>query len=133
MKWPHILVLTLVAFLGGFLFSEKTNKPCEPTKVEQAKESTQEKVQTTKVTKTPDGKIVEVMKLEYRTIEKDKVVVVKQKPLSQYRLGVRTAAGLDFKPSVEATAGYRLNNSTWLEGGYNVQHKEVSLGVAVEF
>lgn len=132
MKVGPILIALTVAFLGGFFLKLKLEKPCVLPVA--AKVVVEEKLTTRTVVKTvrPDGTTI-VKEVDTNRSQSKNSVKTVSVPLSQYRLGVKTHSGLDFKPSVEATAGYRLGNSTWLESGYNIQRKELSLGVSVEF
>lgn len=98
----------------------------------------------TKITK-PDGTIVESrqrvetdVKEKIKTDEKvkERVKEVASDVKTRYRLGV------DYLPSmaaptitdVELRAGVRLGDlPLWLESGFDVKHRQMSIGVAIEF
>lgn len=133
MKITYIVAALGVAFLGGFFLKQRVTPPCPVLTATKA--VVQEKVITHTVVKTvrPDGTVI--VKTVERDLDKSEKTSSNQTttPLAQYRVGGKVHSGVDFKPSIEPIVGYRLNNSTWLEGGYNIQKKELSLGVSLEF
>ncbi len=95
------------------------------------------KIVTQKEIKKPDGTVITETRTEDKVKESSKDATAST-PVpaakSKVRAGVKVHSGLDLKPSWEVTTGIRIGKSNaWAETGYNIQRKEVSVGLSYEF
>lgn len=120
-------------------------------KVTETEKTKSEQKKVTKVITKPDGttettttevvsdtseKIAEKEKESDKISEKDSVA--KTTPTDTWRpnysIGVEASTDFpDLDLMYRVTAGYRLFGNLWLSGGYHFQHKEVSVGLRVDF
>lgn len=90
---------------------------------------------TTERTTDTDTEEVTEKKQEDVSVEAEEKIVEKKETKKNFAVTISTPILLDNDISdIEITAGTRiLNSSFWIEGGYDLRHKEVSVGLRLEF
>jgi hypothetical protein len=115
-----VICFVLGAVCGSHLFPRTIVREV-PTTVTKTHTITKE------VERFPDGKVVERVVTQTR----DKVKASPQPPKPQYRAGILMPVSNERLPTVSASK--RLFGDVWLDAQYDIRHKEVTVGVSVEF
>lgn len=125
MKYVYICSLVICLLLGGIIGhrllprTELREIPRTVTKVQTI---------TKEVVRQADGTVIE----RVVTQTKDKVKTSPQPPKPEYRVGALLPVASELKlPTVSASR--RLFGGVWVDAQYDLRHKEVTVGVSVEF
>jgi len=106
-----------------------------------------DKSRTETTIKRPDGTVETTITQANVTSKEDSKEVVKEvvkkevtttTERNNYSLGANAVTKVDSSilkavPSVEITGGYRILGDIWVDGGYNIQTKDASVGVSLKF
>jgi len=122
-----IIVMFVLGFLcGGYISHKFFARTTVSTVVGPG--TVKEVVRTKEVIKQADGTVVERIVVQ----TKDKVKPSPQQPKPEYRLGALLPIASEIRlPTV--TASKRLFGSVWLDSQIDIRHKEVLLGISIEF
>lgn len=127
MKYAYLALLILSFLSGGYLGSKF---PTRTVVREIPVTVTQTKTVTKEVVRKADGTVKErvVTKAEAKT----KTSTQPPKPVPQYRVGVLLPVASELRaPTV--TVSRRLAGNVWLESQFDIRHKEILIGVSLEF
>lgn len=146
MAWFKSPKLWLLLVLSGVGVGWYLSRPLPVKTVEATKTGSRisNKVTDT-ITKTikPDGTVIEKKQSVTSSIKEKEhqSVITKELPVdnkkAQYRIGVDYLPSLPEPPNVrhvEIRAAARVGESpVWVEGGYDLKHNQIKIGVSVEF
>jgi hypothetical protein len=133
-----VIVLTAVAFGAGYW----AKKPVTITKIETVEKIVKVKDNSTSTTTIvkPDGTTETTVVQNDISTDTSTSTTVKPGILASYQpkysLGFQAQAeiyDLLKQPTYMLTAGYRFLGNMWAEGSYNINKKDIGLGLRVEF
>jgi hypothetical protein len=127
-----VITILLVGACGGYYFAVNTIKP-QVVEIIKEKKITVKNTEKNKITTKPDGTII---KETTSTKEDSKIDRTSEPVKTKYSAGVKVHKKIDLSPDLDYTleVGKRIKNSDlWIEGGYRMNTKEISLGVKFEF
>jgi hypothetical protein len=122
-----IIVLSSISFLLGGYLGRQLFPRDRVREVPVVTTKTNTVTQTRTIERFPDGHTVEKVVVQTR----DKATASAQPAKPQYRAGLLLPLSNDRLPTVSASK--RLFGSVWADAQYDLRHKEITLGVSIEF